>query len=403
MSVPGWHSGWYRKGESVLSVALKLAHGNFGVAADALRGLVRAKPSHRLPTMFPSAETASRACALLGLPREAATSLFAGVGVPVAAQRDRLGNALRWCPTCMSQRYHSWLFQDWQRTHCVWHADALLNRCPRCGLIVDPFLMSGWTCPNCRQPFAEPLGLDWVRVLCRPVDAEICPEDEVDRRLGLSVDRREDLISVTLRHRQTNSTVDRAALKWHEAAWLRCQAWEQCSAIVDSLFADHRDCVANEWIAGRTEFAITSFACPLGAGVRQVLAWLGCQHERVEGWPSSKMSMNDDFGAYARAMEAAPSWLVPVLGREVIKDWLGNAIEQFSGAARLPHGQLAWRPRQEPLISWRIDGNSAVVFTMHQEAKLRDQIAAGGRACLAATAVGLPFNLSREAITASKW
>jgi hypothetical protein len=390
MSVPGWHPDWYRGGESILSVGLKLAYGNSATAREALEGLVSATPTSRLPTMFPSSEIAVRACKLLDLRFEAAKGLFAGIGVPGAPERDHLCLALRWCPTCMAQRYHSWLFQDWARTHCIWHTDALLDRCPRCHVVIDPFSMKGWQCPYCRQPFAEPLGLEWIDALRRPVDAERHSQDALDWRLGLDIVSTGNKVAVLLRDRQAREEIDWTAPQWNEAAWLRWHAWEQCSAVVDGVFPEHSDCVAREWIAGRTEFAITSYACPLGAAVRQTLAWLGCQHERVGGWPTSEMHAGDDYGVFAWPIMYAPRWLTPVLGREVIKEWLSDAIEKFSAAAGTPLGHFAWRPPRRLALVWRVDGDHAEIALGEGATKLLDNIAAGARTCLAGSSSGTP-------------
>lgn len=39
---------------------------------------------------------------------------------------------LRECPSCARTCYHSLLFQMPGMTHCPWHGDALIERCPRC-------------------------------------------------------------------------------------------------------------------------------------------------------------------------------------------------------------------------------------------------------------------------------
>jgi hypothetical protein len=384
MSVPGWNPDWYHAGESILSVALKLAYGNSTTVREALRGLTGATQDHRVVAMFPTSDTLGRVCRLLDLPLDAGKHLAAGIGPPTEVDRRFLCQALRWCPSCMAQRYHSWKFQDWRRTHCIWHSDALLERCPRCGLVVDPFEMVGWQCPYCREPFAEPLGQGWIERLRRPVDADRYANDALDLRLGRTVTSSGNQISVRLHQQHDSGEFGLNGLGWSESAWLRWHAWEECSALADCQLHDHGECVTREWLAGRTEFAITSYTCPLGAAVRQTVAWTGCQHERAGGWPVGGMHAADDYGAFCEPLISAPRWLVPALARELIREWLADAIRTFSAASQEAPSHCSWRPPSKPTLKWRADGLEGQIFVAEPAEALAAIIAEGNRACVTA-------------------
>jgi len=380
---PGWHPQWWHDGESVTSVAIKLAYSCRTDVGSVLNFLVQASASNRLPVMFPSASVARVAIERLGLPLESAKSLFAGIDKPNYQSRRWLVQALRWCPTCMAQRFHSWSFQDWRRTQCSWHDEPLLDRCPRCHVIVDPMQMRAWLCPNCREPFARQLGQDWVQVLKRAAAGQHRRLEADDPRLDLEVLDSQDSRKVRILSNGIEPIADQEPdQSWNEAAWFRWHAWEQASAMTDSALHDHRDCVVREWVAGHHEIAITTYQCPLAAALKQALAWMGTQHEMSDGWPTSAMSSTTVWETYLCHLQDVPRWFVPVIAREVFIEWVACAAESFGESCTPTGGSHSWRPTPQIDLKWALGStNSANVHVGAVTRRLPQILELGNTTC----------------------
>ncbi|WP_144006606.1 hypothetical protein [Pelomonas sp. KK5] len=241
--------------------------------------------------------------------------------------------------------------------------------------------MHGWTCPDCGLPFARPLGGEWKHALRQQADAEIFGGDSVDLHPELTLALSGNAMVVEIRgdHHENGSDLDLES--WVDSVWLRWHAWEQCSAIVDSMFGDHRDCVAVEWHAGQIDYGITSYVCPLGAAMAQTLAWLGGQHERSGGWPTSKAYGDTGFATFVQQVRRSPRWLIPVLAREVTKEWLSDAIRKFSASSSGPLSKCAWRPPERLELNWNIHGSTARINVCNNVVKISEDVVAAGLLC----------------------
>lgn len=381
MNLPGWNPAWHRGGESIVSVALKVAYGNSSTVGDVLSGLVNASPSFRLPVMFPTSTAAVRAWKLLGLLPDVASSLFAGIGEPAFTERDLFCHSLRWCPACIADRYHAWTFQKWNRHRCDLHAEPLMEGCPRCHRLVDPMAMEGWHCPVCKQPFATVHAMDWKRFPSRSSCGSKRHRDGTLPDLGVEILRHGSAIDVVHRAPLAFGISNAGEGRASDDATLRWHAWEQCSAIVDCLFGAHRDCVAAEWAASHAEHGFTTFCCPLGAAAAQTLAWLGCRHERRGGWPGERPQGADDLPLIQSAIGGAPAWLIPLLMREAALEWMSMAVSCFATAAQRGLLGLAWRPPRRLGMTWQVNGDAAHVATIVRSSNFMASIATGAKAC----------------------
>jgi len=382
MGIAGWNPAWYRDGESLISLALKVAYGNSTTVGAVLERLVGAATSNRLPTMFPDFATAERVCKTLELPAGVATTMFVAVGRPSLQIRERSCLALRWCPSCLFERYHAWDFHDWTHGTCLVHGDRLMDRCPRCNRHVDPLMLIGWHCPVCSHPFAPDLGSDWQRTLRRATSAD--RTSETMRRCSADIEIEQALNGLVVSCLQPLGRHESNMENWvysHEAAAIRRQAWEQCSAVVDCLYGEHQACVSAELAAQHLEYQVTSFECPLGAAVAQTLAWLGCAHERCMGWPDSTFSGSNALPVLWHAVSGVPNWLSTLLVREATKEWLSDAIAQFSSVDTGAAPRIAWRPPKRLGMTWKCCERTALVEPGPTGRKLRANTAIGARAC----------------------
>lgn len=382
MGIAGWNPAWYRSGESLISLALKVAYGNSTTVGAVLERLVGAAASNRLPTMFPDFATAERVCKTLELPAGVATTMFVGVGKPSLRIRERACLALRWCPSCFFERYHAWDFHDWTNGTCRAHGDRLLDWCPRCCRHVDPLMLSGWHCPVCSHPFATDLHSDWPRALRRATSAE--RTSETMPRCGADIKVEQGAQGLVVSCIGTLGRQESNLQQWaysREAAVIRRHAWEQCSAVVDCLYGDHQACIRPEWSASHLEFGVTNFECPLGAAVAQTLAWLGCTHERCMGWPDSTFDGSNALPVLWHAVSRAPSWLRTTLVREATKEWLSDAIAQFASVDVCAPARLSWRPPEHLGMRWKCSERKALIETGPTGKKLRANAANGARAC----------------------
>jgi len=381
MGIAGWNPAWYRTGESLISLALKVAYGNSTTVGAVVERIVAASASHRLPSMFPEAAAAERACRMLALPARIAETLFVGIGKPSLEVREGVCIALRWCPSCLLERFHAWDFQKWKNGFCRFHGDRLLDRCPWCFHHVDPLMLRGWNCPVCALSFAADLSSDWQRVFQRPASAELA--SAAMSKCGPAIELNHNRSGLAVSHISTGQH-DSEPRQWNpvsEYAAIRRQAWEQCSAIVDCLYGEHQTCVENEWAASHLEYDVTRFECPLGAAVAQTLAWLGCKHERCGGWPDSTFGGSDALPEMWSMVGRAPSWLSETLVREATKEWLSDAMQKFSaGEGRSPRG-ITWRPPKPLGLRWHCAESRASIKIGPVARKLLHNALEGAKAC----------------------
>jgi hypothetical protein len=84
---------------------------------------------------------------------------------------------LRFCRSCLSQGYHSIVFQHWALHKCPYHEEALLNACPQCRRSITPSVASvlefPYLCSNCGMRLSS-LAMQRRRT-CDPRELDTAP------------------------------------------------------------------------------------------------------------------------------------------------------------------------------------------------------------------------------------
>ncbi len=70
--------------------------------------------------------------------------------------------SLRYCPICLRQAFHSIFHQYRSVRYCPFHAQDLIEFCPYCHELMNPYQGRPWHCSSCDFPLAEMPGFSWL-------------------------------------------------------------------------------------------------------------------------------------------------------------------------------------------------------------------------------------------------
>lgn len=331
-----WNPLWYSTGASLWTIASKIAFVRTSTVAAVAEELVGATPCGRLPLWCPTPTDAAAACEMLNLPASRRTALFVGHQPLQTAQREQLRLSLRWCPQCLRDGFHSPHFQDTRVACCPWHLCELLESCPKCHRAVDPLGLEPWKCAACLLP----LGLDtedWLQPFKRRPEhggrwptkavrhasldenAWLCPQPEV-RQSSL----RAHLHGAIAEHAE------------------HVQAFEEASALWDTLLVDHRDCLGREPHGWVPQFHSVEFNCPVAAAASHAFHYAGAVQEPLGNWQTFPSAVGREHGV--KLPSYFPACTRPYLIRATVRHWLENALLQFADVAGVGRRTTHWRP-----------------------------------------------------------
>lgn len=344
-----------------------------GLDVTAVRGL----------TLAADARVAVLVCKALQLAFSCAEQLFAGVYPMSLDARQYLQLSLRWCPKCLAcGGYHSAKFQDWRLECCPWHGCPLKDRCSRCRCAVDPLCERPWTCNQCGEALYSP-GNNWL------TEFKASPESFATTHRAEAV-----FFKVTtgpevthfqdaLRGRQGGGR----PLWDREANILITQAaCEELAALMDTVLAGHRTCVAGHAQLSILQCTLMRFSCPEAAAAVRVAAWLGGGAFSVEtGWtgtarPSSRLL----HGELHSELDQMPPWCRRLYVQACLRAWLLDAVREFRAAGD-EAALCDWTPKVEGRPTWSFKGNTFSLSSAPDLVALESLATAGQRPALAST------------------
>lgn len=361
MSSLVWSPTWHRPGESLWSALNKVAFSTrtsvgaalafiTGLNISAVRGL----------TLATDARVAVLVCEALQLAVSCAAQLFAGIYPIPLEVRQYLQLGLRWCPECLAcGGYHSARFQDWRLEACPWHGCLLEDRCPRCRCAVDPLCDQPWACNYCREPLYRP-GSTWLAAFKAAPDFLAKRTGPADSFFETTMGRG------VVRVRRKYLVQDGAGrpFKTREADVLITQAaCEELSALADTVFASHRECLAGHAHVSMLQCSLVRFTCPDAAAAVRLAAWHGIGTFSLEtGWAASvRPPAGLVHGRLRWEMEQMPAWCRRLYVQACVRAWLVDAVGVFREAVA-SGGRAEWRPTGRLRPAWSFDDDT---FTLN--------------------------------------
>jgi hypothetical protein len=363
-----WNPAWHRPGESLWSALNKISFCTGAPVADVLDFVAGKRVARPRSTLFaPDAPLAASLCARLGLGSSKAADLFPAVGLLSSERRRALQLALRWCPECLANAYHSAVFQDWSLLTCPWHGCRLLDRCQNCRRPVDPLGLVPWQCTSCGESLCR-LPQGWLAAF--KAAPNLAPVGEVSRLEEVS-----SAPAVTHFSAPEEIRTARAGdiLTNIEARIVVSQqACEELSALLETELAGHRSCLQDHLHTGLLEFELVTFKCPVAAAVLRLAAWAGVSASCLEsGWvPVDVPSHPFLAGRLWWEFEHMPAWCWPLYARACIRSWLVEALSAFV-AAQDAGLACSWRPSTDSVVGWKLQHDSLTLKSATSEPNAR--------------------------------
>lgn len=376
-----WNPLWVQSYESILSVAIKVAYVNTASVTDIASMVVGATPTSRKPLWLPESDIASAACHLLDIDDADLKNHFGFVGMAVLDERANFRMALRWCPKCLEEHFHSALFQDVRRSHCPWHDVLLRDSCPRCNGAVDPIKLDGWRCSNCCMSLATP-PKDWLARfkvrLTRPAPNE---RWLATYSYNAVVDPALKLITYKYNDHAEFGINEWAQQYESEEVWIQSLVFEESCAIADSLLADHSKCLNVELLAANLDLAPTRFDCPAAAAIVHAIAWLGTRAQELGGWPERVRNRSCDFAVLLDTLHQGQRWIAPFVVRETVRRWTFDSLIAFTNAAKAGAYALEWRPSRSSVCSAVAGPDTAVLPNLISATELESAVVNAASFC----------------------
>lgn len=327
-----WNPKWYRSGESLWSVANKIAFVACCSLEQVLEHLAGVVRQMRETWLFPEARNAKAICEGLQLPFDTARGMVAGwTGLPGLEERPCWQLAIRYCPLCLAGCLHRTEFQHRSAKDCPVHQCALTDRCPHCWSPIDPLCQQAWTCNDCGQALVEPGAGFLARFrtgpsgLLRPVPCAgfatgfpAAPDFHVDRRLAVQ------------------------------------HVFEEHAALTSVLLRQHLGCAERERDAMASRGHSSFFDCPLAAAMLMAATQLGinaqCNHG---GWVPSKAHTSQACALQHLEvlLSATPTADQEQVARQLARAWVYEALLAFVAAVGAGTDLAVWRPSPNPLLN----------------------------------------------------
>ena len=360
-----WTPRWYQFGISLWALAARIAHVSTAGIDSILSYLVGASRKNRAALWFSTRETVERVTHELRLPEQWSSLCFSAAAPMPLEERQHYRLALRWCPRCLEEWYHSPRFQHSLLARCPVHSVPLVDRCPHCARFVDPLAMVGaWTCGECRQPLTAPPG-DWRIQFASNVSA--VREAQVDVAPWRRAD---DGASVWIPPGQATSADSYEDLM---------QRFEYLSAVWETMAAGHRNCAPEEAAAGLGQYGGFEFKCPVAAALLQCGLLLGVPTEVNGGWPTFKSSRaRADWQLDDRQ---CPPWAVSVVTREQIRLFVQSALKHLTLASEQGWSEAIWRRDFAPTLKTSTTSRGLFLSDCVSDAQLLKAFADAAQSC----------------------
>lgn len=387
-----WNPAWVQPFESFGSISTKIGFLSTASVQDIVTVLIGASGTSRRSLWLPDAQALLACCDLLGIDSKQAGDHVFRVGAPALPERASMRLALRWCPECLLDHYHSALFQDQLRTRCPWHGAPLLEACPFCTSPVDPLRLDGWRCSRCQTPLVEP-PKGWLRSFKVVLDRSLA-QDRIAGSIGLSSTgiNADGSLALACRDAQAHGADDWADRHEYEERWIQWLAFEELSALSDAILGQHSHCLGSEWPASRLEFTPTRFECPGAAAITNAMAWVGVKPQELGGWLDVARRSGDQFGIILQAALTHPRWLVPFVVREIVRSWVLDALRAYSSAALSGQYFVEWRPPASAIVVNEVNRDSAVLVPQVDDDALKAAACKANAVCRCRSEGG-PFAL----------
>jgi hypothetical protein len=338
MKLHDWNPAWYQPGESVWSVANKLAFVAAASVADVFEDLAGVPRRAREAWLFPQPEQAAAILSSLQLPEGLGNRLFANTtGLHDLTERFHWQLAIRYCPQCLEGFVHRVAFQDLRVEKCPVHACPLTDLCPFCRSPLDPLCPQAWTCADCGNTLIEP-GVGWpamfrsarggrIRAQQAPVSARPMPA------WGAYVDRRR----------------------------LVQDAYEEHSALCSALLGRHHDCLPGEVQAYSMTRPPVLFDCPLAAGALFLAGQLGFVAQCADGvWIPARPFAAPGLKDMEAVLGTVPEVQHQEAARSITRTWFAEVVETFNRAAAAGEQSAVWIPRAQPWLDGQRHLNSPI-------------------------------------------
>ena len=340
----GWNTRWYQPGESLWSVANKLAYAACASVKDVLY-LLAVVADSREAWLFPSTDQAIAVCELLELPLSLAKGqLFADVcGLPGLQEREHWQLGVRYCPHCIQGFVHRTAFQDLRQTHCPVHQAPLLSGCPACKSSLDPACEQPWSCSHCGLELVGP-GTAWTRQF----------------KAGPTLE------PVTAMH----PVVPAVQPIWMPdqllRRWVAQVAFEEHSALWSTLLGEHAACTHKDFDVCNVDSMPTRFTCPVAGA-----AWLSAKSMGIRpqfyggGWPATRPEAGAGLANAVFLVSTLPAEEVDAAVRALVRQWSLELLEAFGSAAEAGETYANWAsgplrlPKRDRSIYKRIADSSA--------------------------------------------
>lgn len=323
MSRLNWIPGWYQPGESLWSVANKLAYVYATGVSDILALLAGVGSRGREGWLFPRREQAPSMLSSLEIQEGPEVRLFAGTAEQVElAERFNWQLAIRYCPQCLEGYVHQLRFQDCRAERCLIHGCELLDRCPHCGGFLDPLCPMAWTCSYCGQPLVQ-VGPNWLEGFRTKTGGKVST-----------------LSAQLIRHEKPvwGEYVDPQVVAHH--------TYEAHAALAAHVLGEHSDCVPRELQeASMSTSANVHFECPVASSVVFLAHQLGFDGQCTDGaWIPVKATRTNALTALMADIAAIPSIQHRDVVRATVQRWLVEMLEAMSQAADSGHRSAVWAP-----------------------------------------------------------
>lgn len=164
-----WDPSWFHRSESIYGLACKLGTANSARIEEALDYLSMGLCGPIAPAYrdwirdFDAIELLKKIGGPAGHLKTSVESLpdwfYQGTN---GALDDFYYRSLRYCPLCLQQSFHSINHQCRLIRHCPVHAQDLIELCPHCHELINPFCGKPWHCTSCHKPLVDLSRFPWI-------------------------------------------------------------------------------------------------------------------------------------------------------------------------------------------------------------------------------------------------
>lgn len=318
----GWSPQWYQPGESLWSVANKLAFATCASVADVLRILAGVLDRCREAWLFPGADQAVTVCEELGLPLKTAKGqLFADVrGVPELREREHWQLGIRYCLPCLQGFAHRTIFQDLRVTHCPVHRVRLLAGCPVCKTALDPACDEPWSCSHCGAQLVWP-SKEWTRRFREGPVLAACPDTSPPPAAVHPLDMPDPMLR----------------------RWVAEIAYEEHAAIWSTLLGTHEACVQKDVDVLNVDRMPTRFTCPVAGAAWMSAKTMGIRPQFSSGaWVVKNPSAATELANATYLVGRLPADKVDRAVRALVRQWTLELLDAFVAAAQAGHTFADW-------------------------------------------------------------